>query len=225
MSLKPIKASEQKKNQKQLNLKMQKQKKNLAHEIPPFTYIVSEGTKTEPYYIKGLADVINKKYYNFGSKNRIEVKGTGRSTLSLLKFVRKQVEIDWPQATVVWLMYDKDDFPIDDFDNTQYSAEGRKDKREYKVAWSNECIELWFVLHYQILTADNGREHCRKILEDKMGYEKNQKDIYEILEDKTALAIQRAENQYDSYAVSTPPSKRCPATRVFELVRYLLQYI
>lgn len=48
----------------------------------------------------------------------------------------------------VWLMYDKDDFPLDDFDNTQYSALSRKDIRKYKVAWSNECIELWFVLHF-----------------------------------------------------------------------------
>ena len=41
------------------------------------------------------------------------------------------------------LVYDKDDFPYDDFDNTQFSAEGRSD-REIKAAWSNESIELWF---------------------------------------------------------------------------------
>ncbi|WP_304969408.1 RloB family protein, partial [Romboutsia ilealis] len=46
-------------------------------------------------------------------------------------------------------MYDKDDFPLDNFDNTQYSAEKRKEIRKYRVAWSNECIELWFVLHFQ----------------------------------------------------------------------------
>lgn len=61
-----------------------------------------------------------------------------------------------PQARVVWLMYDKDDFPLDNFDNTQHSAEGKIDSRQYKVAWSNESLELWFVLHFQDLTANVG---------------------------------------------------------------------
>ena len=37
------------------------------------------------------------------------------------------MEADFPQAEIVWLMYDKDDFPLNDFDNTQYSALSRKD--------------------------------------------------------------------------------------------------
>lgn len=79
---------------------MQKKKKRLDYEIPPYIYIVSEGTKTEPYYIRGLVNAINAKYYNYGSERRIEVKGTGRSTLSLLQYARNQVENEWPQATV-----------------------------------------------------------------------------------------------------------------------------
>ncbi|MFI3173211.1 MAG: RloB family protein [Eubacteriales bacterium] len=225
MSLKPLKASEIKKNQSKLNAKMNKAKKKIEGILPPYIYIISEGTKTEPNYIAGMVRTINSKYYDFGSKNRIVVKGTGRSTRSLLNYARKQVEKELPEATVVWLMYDKDDFPEDDFDNTQYSAEGRQDKREYRVAWSNECIELWFVWHYQELVSDNGREHCRKILEEKIGYEKKQQNIYDVLADKTEIAIQRAEKQYESYGEDVPPSKRCPATRVHELVKYLQQYL
>lgn len=121
MSLRPLKASEQKK----INAKMQKKKKKIQclYELPPYTYIVSEGTKTEPYYIQGLTNAINRKYYNLSSDKRIVVKGTGRSTSSLLEYARIQVEEDLPQAEVVWLMYDKDDFPPAYFDNTQDSAE------------------------------------------------------------------------------------------------------
>ena len=75
----------------------------------------------------------------------------------------------------VWLMYDKDDFPLDDFDNTQYSALSRK-------------------------------------------------DIYEVLKDKTETAIKRARRQYQEYG-DKPPSQRCPATRVFELVEELQKYL
>lgn len=125
MSLKPLKVSEQKKNQEKINAKMQKKKKELLDDLPPYTYIISEGTKTEPNYISGFADAINSKYREFSSGPRILVRGTGRNTKGLLKFARTQVEREFPQAEVVWLMYDKDDFPLDNFDNTQYSAEKR----------------------------------------------------------------------------------------------------
>lgn len=119
MSLKPMKVSEQRKNQEKINAKMHKRKKELLDDLPPYMYIVSEGTKTEPNYIKGFADAINAKYYEFSSGPRIYVRGTGRNTKGLLKFARTQVKKEFPQAEVVWLMYDKDDFPLDNFDNTQ----------------------------------------------------------------------------------------------------------
>lgn len=222
MSLKPLKASDQKK----LNFRMEKRKKKIEelHQPPPYTYIVSEGTKTEPYYISGLVDAINKKYYPYSSGKRIIVKGIGRNTIGLLEFARTHVEADCPAASVVWLMYDRDDFPLDNFDNTQYSAEGRQDKRKYRVAWSNECIELWFLLHLQDLIADVGRERYKEILEDKIGYLKNMENIYSILCDKTEIAIDRAKKLYKSYE-NLPPSKCCPATRVYELVEVLKQYL
>lgn len=224
MSLRPLKASEQKKNQEKINAKMQKRKKELLDDLPPYIYIVSEGIKTEPNYISGMAKVINSKFSDLSSGDRIVVKGTGRNTRSLLKYARKQVEMDFPQAAVVWLIYDKDDFPLDNFDNTQHSAEDKKDNRLYRVAWSNECIELWFVLHFQELEVNNGREHYQEILENKFGYEKNLENIYDLLKDKTNIAIKRAKRQYESYN-DLPPSKRCPATRVYELVEELQKYI
>ncbi len=224
MSLKPLKASEQKRNQERINAKMQKRKKALLDDIPPYMYIISEGTKTEPNYISGLTDVINRKFSEFSSGPRIRVRGTGRNTKGLLAYARKHVVEEFPQAEVVWLLYDKDDFPLDDFDNTQYSAERKSGRREYKTAWSNECIELWFVLHFQELTVNNGREQYREILKRNCGYEKNLKNIYELLQDKTEIAIRRAKRQYESY-VDTPPSKRCPATRVYELVEELQRYL
>lgn len=222
MSLKPLKASDQKK----VNLMMQNKKKQVEtlHQLPPYTYIISEGVKTEPYYISGLADAINCKYYNYSSGKRIVVKGTGRNTKSLLIYARKKVGEDFPEAEIVWLMYDKDDFPHDDFDNTQFSAEDRSDKRLFKTAWSNECIELWFILHYQDLSSNVGREKYREILKRYFEYEKNLVNIYEILKDKTSIAVKRAKKQYEEFA-GIPPSQCCPATRVFELVEELQKYL
>jgi hypothetical protein len=49
MSLKPLKASTQKK----LEAAMQKKRKKIEelHKLPPYTIIFSEGIKTEPFYI------------------------------------------------------------------------------------------------------------------------------------------------------------------------------
>ncbi len=66
MSLKPLKASEIKKNQSKLNAKMNKAKKKIEGILPPYIYIISEGTKTEPNYIAGMVRAINSKYYDFG---------------------------------------------------------------------------------------------------------------------------------------------------------------
>ena len=224
MSLKPRKFSDLKRSQEEINAKMLKKRKKTQLELPPCMYVVSEGIKTEPYYIKGMADAINQKFFDFSSGPRIYVRGTGRNTRGLLSYARKQVEADFPQAEIVWLMYDRDDFPLDDFDNTQYSALTRKDTRKYKVAWSNECIELWFVLHFQPLVVNVGREQYRRILREKSDYEKNRKDIYEVLKDKTETAIKRARRQFQEYG-DKPPSQMCPATRVYELVEELQKYL
>lgn len=203
----------------------EKKKIEELHQLPPYTVIFSEGIKTEPFYIQGLTKQINQKYAQFTSGERITVIGTGRNTQSLLNFARKTVNSDYPECKVVWLMYDKDDFPYDDFDNTQFSVEGRTCEQEYHVAWSNECIELWFLLHFQPLYPNVGREQYHDILKRYFPYEKNLENIYDILEDKTHIAIAHAEALYASYEESTPPSKRTPATRVHELVGFLHAYL
>ena len=225
MSLKPKKHSENKKEQSRLQEKMKnRQKKMNLPLLPPYIYIISEGTKTEPYYIGAIAGKINEKYREYSTGERIMVEGTGRNTQSLLEFARDTVDKKFPQAEEVWLMYDKDDFPEDNFDNTQYSAEGRVDKRKYCVAWSNECIELWFLLHFQEVTSNIGREQYIERLKVYIEYEKNKKEIYDILKDKTEIAITRARKQYELYG-EQPPSKRCPATRVYELVENMRRYL
>ncbi len=225
MSLKQKKHSENKKEQSRLQEKMEKRKKKMDIPLlPPYIYIISEGTKTEPYYIGAIASKINEKYREYSTGERIVVEGTGRNTKSLLEYARNTVDEKFPQAEEVWLMYDKDDFPLDNFDNTQYSAEGRRDIRKYCVAWSNECIELWFLLHFQEVTSNIGREKYIERLKLYIEYEKNKREIYDILKDKTEIAIARARRQYESYG-DMSPSGRCPATRVYQLVENLWTYL
>ncbi len=129
------------------------------------------------------------------------------------------------QKKQVWLVYDKDDFPVDHFDNTQFQAEATKQTPRYKVAWSNESIELWFLLHFQDYTSDNGREQYISLLKQYLpNYTKNDDTIFEQLKPYTQDAIRRAKAQYQSYG-DIAPSKRVPATRVFQLVEELQAYL
>lgn len=93
------------------------------------------------------------------------------------------------------------------------------------MAWSNECIELWFILHFQPLFSHIGREQYHDILKGYFPYEKKLENIYDILKDKTHIAITHAKTLYASYGEDTPPSQRTPATRVHELVDFLHSYL
>ena len=155
--------------------------------------------------------------------------GTGRNTKGLLRYVDKRVANgEWEKYEKIWLVYDKDDFPEDNFDNTQFSAEGRKDNR-IKVAWSNESFELWLLLHFQDYGADNGREDYIKKLNGYFEYSKTREDLFKVVTSLGSLqeAKRRAQIQYNNFMDQgiTVPSKMIPATRVYEVVEELEKYL
>ncbi|MCX4379419.1 MAG: RloB domain-containing protein [Lachnospiraceae bacterium] len=39
---------------------------------------------------------------------------------------------------------------------------------QYHAAWSNECIEFWFILHFAYYTSNNHRSEYIKFLSLKM---------------------------------------------------------
>lgn len=225
LSNKPLKHSDAKKLQKL----MSRPPRSVGNRfIPPYTLIVSEGVKTEPNYIKSVADIINEKCGDISRHDRIKVYGTGMNTRSLLKFVYNMVESEnYQHFTEIWLMYDKDDFPYDDFDNTQFSIDGQSNpKHSYHAAWSNNCLELWFVLHFQELKSNIPREQYIEILKRYFPYDKTSPDIYNQIishNGSEEKAIQRAKELYCGYE-NTPPARMNPATRVFELIELLRNY-
>lgn len=227
MSLKPKKKSDLKKVQEKMKVK--ESKMNTKELLPPYTMIVSEGKKTEPIYLRGFVARINAKYKNIVKENHIEVYGTGRNANGLIRFVdRMRANGDWEKFEKFWLVYDKDDFPLDNFDNTQFEAEARKDVK-MAVAWSNESIELWFLLHFQDYISNNGREQYIKILSENFEYSKVREDLFDKLMELGSLedAKRRAKKAYMDCIASgiTAPSAMVPVTRMFELVEELEGYL
>ena len=79
---------------------------------PEYHLIITEGSKTEPLYFEGLKKAVNQKY-----TGRIEIVGLGEgaNTLSILDTAEKVQLRSGGKYRHIWIVYDKDDFPEDDF--------------------------------------------------------------------------------------------------------------
>ena len=154
------------------------------------------------------------------------------NTRSLIEETEIQVEIqidkfkekfgEEPQETIVWCVFDKDSFSDEDFGNAINKAKAKG----YKVAYSNEAFELWYLLHFHYYDMALGRDdYIVKLTEHlKRKYRKNDLFMYETLLSKQEEAIKNAKNLLSKY-IPVNPSNDNPSTTVFELVEYLNQFI
>jgi hypothetical protein len=199
---------------------------------PEYHLIVTEGIKTEPQYFVGLKREIEKK---LGDRSRgridIQIEGEGDNTLSLLDKAQNYVNRSLNPIKHVWLIYDKDDFPPDDFDNTHFKCNDISNiDIKYHSLWSNQCIELWFLLHFCLFQSDTHREEYYPRLDtylNELGagkYEKNRSDIYEILRPKLTTAIKHAKKLLEQNS-NPAPSKHAPGTNVFLIFETLSPYL
>ncbi len=184
--------------------------------------IVSEGEKTEPNYFKALAKQLSKELIS------LTIVGEGKNTISVIDAAihlrdKREEESDFP-FDEVWAVFDKDDFPDQNFN----AAVEKGEQEDIKTAYSNEAFELWYVLHFQYLDVAISRKQYIDILKQKLGdYEKNAPQIYNKLqehEDSSELeAIQYAEKLYKTLNQNTP-AKNKPVTKVYQLVSRLNEF-
>ena len=100
----------------------------------------------------------------------------------------------------------------------------------YHAIWSNQCIELWFLLHFSYMHSDLHRseywpkltEHLRSL--DEGDYTKNRPDMYRILYPMMDYAIANAKHlAADNHG--KPPSRSAPGTAVYQLIELLKPYL
>lgn len=219
MSLKPPKHSELK------WLKRRTRKERKLH--LEYNLIICEGTKTEPNYFNSLKERIEQK-----EENRIEIKilGTGLNTRGLFEYAQKQVSDSPNGYSHVWLIYDKDDFPADRFNATEdlCIANSSDDEVTYHAIWSNQCIELWFLLHFMYLQSDLHRDEYYPKLTECLGdcgtYTKNREDIFDVLFPYLDSAIANA-RKLDKANQKRTPSQSSPGTKVFEIMENFKPYL
>lgn len=151
--------------------------------------IVCEGEQTEPNYFKIAIEKINK---DIDEKYRLKIKiiGMGKNTLSLVKSVEDiQNYIESIKTTVIpygkiFVVFDKDSFNAELFDGAVTMCE----KKGYIPLWSNQAIEFWFLLHFNLIESRMDRTlYATKLNEffKKSGlnykYKKNDEKIFDKL--------------------------------------------
>ena len=205
------------------------ERKKATKELLSETWLfVCEGSKTEPNYIRSLV-----KHANSMSSLRdlkIKVVGEGKSTRALIKSVDDLLsEIDDVKRNndipfgKIFVLFDKDSFGEDDFDNAIKMATSRG----YTPIWSNECFELWYILHYEYLDADIGREAYNKKLDKLLGI-KNYKDhksldVFSIIYSPNRIkdALRNSENLNNNSCHESSNAKRVPCTQMHNLIQEL----
>jgi len=137
----------------------------LEKRTPNLFFVFYSGKVTEGGYFEELRDDLAGEAKNKNKSQFIHLKfaeGTPKQVVeSAMTEVtnRKQKGTDNISNDIVWVVFDKDDF------GANYScAVEWAEKNEMDVAYSNECFELWLLLHFQEQTSPIGRGQLAEIL-------------------------------------------------------------
>lgn len=153
--------------------------------------IALEDKKSSRFYIKELAK-------DKGISLKVAfAKHIGTDPKSVLLAI-EDFEINNPNVKYekAWLVIDKDSFSAEKFKCTLETCR----HRNICVAYSNECYELWLLLHFKDVTGYKSRDVINKELNQeflkhfKEGYSKSKNVVYGMLRDRQNDAIKRAEN-------------------------------
>ena len=172
--------------------------------------IVCEGKRTEPNYFRSFRVPVTV---------RVHIVGEGYNTVSLVdRAVQLASEQKYDQ---VWCVFDRDDFPIEAF-NVAFQLAHR---HHFKVAYSNEAFELWYLLHFHFHQNAIPRSGYIPRLSRELGriYEKNDPNIYADLLSRQPDAIRNARQLLSQYE-RNEPARNNPSTSVHMLVEELNKY-
>jgi RloB-like protein len=223
MSAKPIKKTDQSAGwNRKVNLsKSAMGSRNIAKKF----LIVCEG-QTEEIYFKSFPVLTAT----------VSAKETGRTKLALVKKAKELAKED--NYDEIWCVFDMDiNYADQENQRNDFNSAIKQcqETKKFKVAYSNDCFELWFYLHFDY----TDQKHHRKFYYEKLrkvwniNYEEKGKEldfckmIYSKLQAENCTqteAIRRAEKLHKSQNDKLPCDQN-PITTVYELVRELNKYL
>ena len=180
--------------------------------------IVCEGEKTEPDYFKAFRM----------TAATVKAVGQAMNTMTLVSKAISIRDADQKRKKVYdqcWVVFDKDDFSAKDFNEAIQYAE----KNGFRVAYSNQASEYWFLLHYNLYTGAIHRNQYKEMLTKLTGMPYSKTEgygavMYNLLLSRQQQAIHNAETVLAEISHGNPADEES-STTVQKLVSELNKYL
>ena len=194
-------------------------KRRTGYRVPKQSFlIICEGVNTEPDYFNS---------FRLTSAS-VKAVGKGLNTIRLVHeafIIREEERRKGHLFDQYWVVFDKDDFPSQDFNEAIRLAKAN----DFRVAYSNQAFEYWFLLHFNIYRGYIHRNDYAQMLSQLMKTKYCKKDnfttkIYGMLLPYQQEAIARAKKIYVDFG-NTSPSQAVSSTTVFKLVEELNKFL
>lgn len=135
--------------------------------------------------------------------------------------MQKKDSFNFEDEDEFWCVFDIDDC-LKENRNKFNAAIKNAEKNNINLCWSNECFEIWFLLHFEycenILSRRDYDKKLQQYFKKELNFEyKKNSDVFEIFSDLQETAIKNAERLYKS----NPNFFDNPSTKVFEIVKKL----
>ena len=189
-----------------------------VREVKQSFLIICEGENTEPDYFKAFRM----------TAATVKALGEAMNTMSL---VNKAINIREAEKSKkrfynqCWVVFDKDDYSANDFNQAIQLAE----KNGFQVAYSNQAFEYWFLLHFNLYTGAIHRNQYNEMLEKLTGMHYNKAEgygalMYNLLLARQEKAIRNAETVLAEISHGNPAEEES-STTVHKLVIELNKYL
>lgn len=189
-----------------------------VREVKQSFLIICEGENTEPDYFKAFRM----------TAATVKAIGEAMNTMSL---VNKAINIREAEKSKkrfynqCWVVFDKDDYSANDFNQAIQLAE----KNGFQVAYSNQAFEYWFLLHFNLYTGAIHRNQYNEMLEKLTGMHYNKAEgygalMYNLLLARQEKAIRNAETVLAEISHGNPAEEES-STTVHKLVIELNKYL
>ena len=181
--------------------------------------IVCEGQNTEPEYFNSFRL----------TSAAVKAVGKGLGTRALVREavgIRQEEQRKGKTYDQYWVVFDKDDFPEDDFNLAIREAEAGG----FRVAWSNQAFEYWFILHFHLYQGPLHRSKYAEMLARLTGMSYSKKagvasDLYNLLIPRLDIAVSHAKSVLAGFPEGTSPAQAESATMVYALAEELRTYM
>lgn len=189
-----------------------------VREIKQSFLIVCEGEKTEPDYFKAFRM----------TTATVKAVGQAMNTITLVSKAISIREADLKRKKIYnqcWVVFDKDDFPAKDFNQAIQYAE----KNGFRVAYSNQAFEYWFLLHYNLYTGAIHRSQYKDMLTKLTGMPYSKSEgygavMYNLLLSRQQQAINNADIVLTEISHGNPAGEES-STTVQRLVKELNKFL